>query len=106
MRFVNDKVEWVEGGPVVIGGTHSLMRLVVYSHGGDKSIVLSPFGDDHANAVDGEGHAGLLLVVHRGDGERELAEIVANIIGGVVNGLGRGFGFGFCAGCKEDCKAA
>ena len=81
------------------------MRFVVDRYLGRDGVELFSFCNLHPDVFDGEAHTILRLVVHRGDGERELAEVVADIIRGVVNRFGRRF-YGFLAGCKDDSNAA
>ena len=87
------------------------MRLVVDGHRGNDGIICRAFGDVHLDAVNGEAQAGLRLVVHRFDGERELSHVVADIFGGVVDGCGvdsrwRGRWLDrLLAGCKQHCEA-
>ena len=105
--LVDVEVDGSEISVCLRGGALGLVRLVVDGNGGDNGVVGAAFGDVHPNAVDGEGQVGLLLVVHRNDGERELSQIVAYILCCVVDNRFRcGSGFDrFLAGRKDDGDA-
>ena len=104
MRLIDDKVYGFKVGFLLCGGAVGVARLISNGHHGGDGVSFFTLGDVHTDALDRETQTGLRLVVHRGNGERELTKVAAHVIGRVVDGFR--FRLGFRAGCKHHGKAA